>query len=79
MNITLNCKLIGLKDVKIKKGDNAGKTFAVGHFYDGESLHKISIPDEYRTRLASNVGKDLTIECSLNLEKKQMYFKDIAS
>ncbi|MPN61891.1 hypothetical protein SDC9_209637 [bioreactor metagenome] len=78
MNITLNCRLLGLKDIKIRKGENAGKTFVVGHFYDGESLHKISIPDEFKTRLYSNIGKDITINCSLNLEKKQMYFKDIA-
>lgn len=76
--ITLNCKLLGINDVKIKKGENAGKTFQVAHFYDGDSLHKISIPDEYKHRIANFVGKDITIECTLNLETKKMYFKGIA-
>jgi len=78
MPVTIKCVLLGLKNIEIKKGDRAGQTFTVGHFYDGENLYKISIPDDDVSKVIDYVGKSIVIDCNVNLDTKKLYFKAVA-
>jgi hypothetical protein len=78
MPVTLKCQLLAIKNVEIRKGENAGKSFAVGHFYDGENLYKISIPNEQLPKLKDYLGKPVSIEVNVNLDTKKLYFRSVA-
>ena len=78
MPVTIKCTLLALKKVDIKKGDRAGQSFIVGHFYDGENLYKISIPEEDVTKMKDYLGKAIAIDCTVNLDTKKLYFKSVA-
>lgn len=78
MPVTLKCTLLGLKKIDIKRGENAGKSFTVGHFYDGENLYKIAIPDDQVSKIKDYLGKPVVIDCNVNLDTKKLYFKAVA-
>lgn len=78
MPVTIKCTLLGLKNVDIKKGDRAGQSFTVGHFYDGENLYKISIPEDQVSKMRDYLGKAIVIDCNVNLDTKKLYFKAVA-
>lgn len=78
MPVTIKCTLLALKEILIKKGENAGKSFTVGHFYDGENLYKISVPDDQVANMKDYLGKPVVIDCNVNLDTKKLYFKAVA-
>ena len=78
MPVTMKCLLLALKKIDIKKGDRAGQSFTVGHFYDGENLYKISIPEEQVGKMGAYLNKQVVIDCNVNLETKKLYFKAVA-
>lgn len=78
MEVTLKCKLLNLKAIRIKRGENAGKYFYIGDFYDGNNLYKISVPEENKKEIEPYVGKELVIKVYVKLESAKLYFKDIA-
>lgn len=77
MEVTLNCTLLKLKEIKIKKGENGGKVFYVGYFFDGESLIKISISEKNKEKIEQYIGKEIKVLIYVNLEYNKLYFKDL--
>lgn len=77
MEVTLTCTLLNLKEIKIKKGENAGKVFYVGYFFDGESLFKITIPEKKKEEIEKYIGKEIKVLIYVKLESEKLYFKDL--
>ncbi len=77
MEVTLKCKLLNLKAIRIKKGENAGKYFYIGDFYDGNNLYKISIAEENKKEIEPYVGKELDIKVYVKLDSAKLYFKNV--
>ncbi len=77
MEVTLKCKLLNLKAIRIKKGENAGKCFYIGDFYDGNNLYKISISEESKNEVEPYIGKELDINVYLKLDSAKLYFKNV--
>ena len=78
MEVILKCKLLDLKEIKIKKGENAGKYFYIGNFYDGENLFKIAISEENKNDIEKYIGKEMSILIFVKLDSAKLYFKEIA-
>lgn len=79
MTIKVNAKVIGIKEGKVKKGDNIGKSYYMMDAYvDGEML-KSFIPEEKVPKVMEHLGTDTypEITYNLNLKTQRLDFKDI--